>query len=123
MNWRRKLAESITFWIGTWVCVFCFLGFECIWMLLNSVGVFHIDPAPFILLNLVLSTWAGIQSSLIMINQKYQQQIADDADKKRDIILMRLLENDEKNELILSKLLEMEQAQQNMKGIFSKWLK
>lgn len=115
-NFGTRIAQSVTFWIGTWTCVIGFLSFEAIWMTLNGSHVMNFDPAPFILLNLGLSTWAGIQGSIIMINQKYQQKISDESDKKRDEILSKLLD-------LETRQMEMYEHQQSVKGLFKSWLK
>jgi uncharacterized membrane protein len=43
-----------------------------VWMVINVVALFHFDPFPFILLNLVLSTLAALQAPVIMMSQNRQ---------------------------------------------------
>lgn len=112
----KRIAQTVTSFIGSWYCVFGFIVFCLIWMALNEFHVLNIDPEPFILLNLCLSTWAGIQCSIVMINQRYTQATNDESDRKRDEILQKLLEMEQRQ-------MEMHEQQQHVKGLFSKWLK
>ncbi len=68
-----KLADRMTSFAGSWhfisICVFFLFS----WILVN-VYVFSIpiDPFPFILLNLFLSTIAALQAPIIMMSQNRQ---------------------------------------------------
>ena len=69
--------------MGSWPFVFGFLGAMFLWGVANSV--FHLfgsngrhgfDPYPYILLNLILSTLAGLQGAILLIAAKRADQIS-----------------------------------------------
>ena len=61
--------------MGSWPFVFSFILFMAIWMLSNA-GNKPLDPYPFILLNLMLSTLAGLQGAILLIAAKRADRIA-----------------------------------------------
>ncbi len=83
MTWHDDHKDSRTFGeraadlmrngMGSWVFVFAFLGFMGIWMVTGGLGI---DVFPFILLNLLLSTLAGLQGAILLIAAKRQDAIA-----------------------------------------------
>lgn len=86
-NWHRKHTERLTVGeraadilrnaMGSWAFVFSFLGFMLMWMGLNLWGtIARWDAYPFILLNLMLSTLAGLQGAILLIAAKRQDQIS-----------------------------------------------
>lgn len=63
--------------MGSWPFVFGFLGFMCVWAILNTiVPISHWDKYPFILLNLFLSMLAGLQGAILLIAAKRQDAIS-----------------------------------------------
>jgi len=62
--------------MGSWAFVFAFLGAMATWAAYNLEGPVHFDPFPFILLNLLLSTLAGLQGAILLIAAKRQDQIS-----------------------------------------------
>ena len=71
--------------MGSWPFVFGFLVAMAIWALVNtglhvggSAGKAGFDPYPYILLNLMLSTLAGLQGAILLIAAKRQDQISSD---------------------------------------------
>jgi uncharacterized membrane protein len=66
--------------LATWGALFVMGMFICIWMVLNSHlsgrGFHRWDPYPWILLNLCLSTLAGLQCFVLLIANKRGEQIA-----------------------------------------------
>src|SRR5215467_14711420 len=63
--------------MGSWPFVFGFLTFMAVWMGANVVGfVAHWDVYPFILLNLMLSTLAGLQGAILLIAAKRADEIS-----------------------------------------------
>jgi uncharacterized membrane protein len=82
------LADLLTNFVGSWYFISLFFGAMFSWILLNSF-VISIDPFPFILLNLVLSTLAAVQGSIIMMSQKRQEV----KDRQRQVEIHRLVKN------------------------------
>jgi uncharacterized membrane protein len=65
---RIRASDFIARWIATWTFVFLYTGAMITWILLHIFGVLHVDSADFIKWNLLLSWFAGIQASVIMIS-------------------------------------------------------
>ncbi len=66
-------ADKVASFGGSWAFIIIFAGFLVLWMTWNSLGVTkHFDPAPFILLNLILSFIAAFQAPIIMMSQNRQ---------------------------------------------------
>lgn len=81
---RRSFADKFTAMMATWTFVFTFLLVclaEILWNHSSYAMVHHwnFDPTT-IILNLILSLWAAVQGSIIMISQKAQAK----RDKTRD---------------------------------------
>ena len=79
--------------MGSWPFVFGFLGIMAVWMTYNSLSNKPFDIYPFILLNLSLSTLAGLQGAILLIANKradrisaelaaYHLEISEHADKE-----------------------------------------
>ena len=71
----EKCADAMRHGMGSWPFVFSFVVFMIIWMLSN-LGNKSWDPFPFILLNLMLSTLAGLQGAILLIAAKRADRIA-----------------------------------------------
>lgn len=73
----QRAADGLRNAMGSWVFVFGFLAFMSGWMLLNLVRFDrHWDQYPFILLNLMLSTLAGLQGAILLIAAKRADEIS-----------------------------------------------
>lgn len=82
-NWHKKhkselslgerAADRMRGGMGSWIFIFGFVAFMILWM---STSGFGIDVMPFILLNLGLSTLAGLQGAILLIAAKRQDAIA-----------------------------------------------
>ena len=76
-QWTRgeRVADRIASFGGSWTFMGIFAGFLIIWIMINSMTIFmnHVDPYPYILLNLVLSCLAAIQAPIIMMSQNRQE--------------------------------------------------
>ena|SRR3989442_9085285 len=76
----ERAADHMRNGMGSWTFVFVFLIFMSLWALLNSLlhigGTKGFDPYPYILLNLLLSTMAGLQAAALLIAAKRADQIA-----------------------------------------------
>ena len=72
----EKAADGMRHGMGSWPFVFSFLGIMVVWMLYNGLSSHPFDLYPFILLNLMLSTLAGLQGAILLIAAKRADRIA-----------------------------------------------
>lgn len=75
----NTLAKVMTTAMATWTFIGTILVLCLLEILGNLWGWFHFDPT-MLVLNTILSLWAAVQGSIIMINQNL-------ADKDRDAML------------------------------------
>ena len=66
--------------MGSWPFVFSFVGFMALWMSYNALSS-PFDPFPYILLNLLLSTLAGLQGAILLIAAKRADRISSELAK------------------------------------------
>lgn len=91
-----KIAHIITKAMATWTFIAIILV-SCVSEIYgNAHGWFHFDPT-MLVLNTILSLWAAVQGSIIMINQNQQ-------DKRNDLLIAQIIE-------LENKLLSIEQNQ------------
>lgn len=89
----NKVARRITYGMATWSFI-VFILVACITEItLNHYGIVNFDPT-MLVLNTILSLWAAVQGSIIMINQNQ-------ADADRDALLKKILEMEKKIEKLL----------------------
>lgn len=68
-----RIADRLSGFAGSWKFIIAFIVLMMAWMSLNfHLGERAIDPFPFILLNLALSTLAGLQAPVILMAQNRQ---------------------------------------------------
>jgi uncharacterized membrane protein/uncharacterized membrane protein YeaQ/YmgE (transglycosylase-associated protein family) len=79
----QRVADRVASFGGSWTFIGLFLLFMLIWMLANTELGGHLDPFPFILLNLMLSCLAALQAPVIMMSQN-RQAAKDRLDAKLD---------------------------------------
>ena len=79
----ERAADLMRNSMGSWRFVFGFLCAMALWAIANSAlhlggssGKAGFDPYPYILLNLILSTLAGLQGAILLIAAKRQDQIS-----------------------------------------------
>jgi len=67
-----RLSDVVASFGGSWTFIVLFCVFLTVWLALNMIvgGKKAIDPYPFILLNLILSTIAALQAPIIMMSQR-----------------------------------------------------
>src|SRR5258708_15022200 len=70
----ERAADAMRSGMGSWLFVGGFALFMALWMGGNGRGGF--DPFPFILLNLMLSTLAGLQGAILLIAAKRADQMS-----------------------------------------------
>ena len=74
-NFRRRVADRIATFGGSWTFIGLFLVTMAGWMAVNQETARGFDPYPFILLNLALSFQAAYAAPVIMMSQNRQQDI------------------------------------------------
>lgn len=71
----ERAADRMRLGMGSWAFVFAFLVFMIIWATINTTSL-RWDPYPYILLNLLLSTLAGLQGAILLIAAKRADKIS-----------------------------------------------
>lgn len=75
LSFGDRLSDKIAEVAGSWGFIISFCLVLISWMVLNTVILIKpYDPAPFILLNLVLSCVAALQAPVIMMSQNRQEK-------------------------------------------------
>jgi uncharacterized membrane protein len=72
----ERAADAMRHGMGSWPFVFGFLGIMFVWMTYNSLSSKPFYIYPFILLNLSLSTLAGLQGAILLIANKRADRIS-----------------------------------------------
>jgi uncharacterized membrane protein len=72
-TFSQRMADRLATFAGSWGFIFGFGLLMLLWMGANlAMGTAAVDPAPFILLNLTLSTLAALQAPVILMSQNRQ---------------------------------------------------
>lgn len=71
----EKAADWMRHGMGSWPFVFGFVFAMLLWIIYNALDSHPFDPYPFILLNLGLSTLAGLQGAILLIAAKRADRI------------------------------------------------
>ena len=125
MTFSQMLADKLALGMGSWPFIVSQTIIILIWIILNIIGfIYHWDPYPFILLNLLFSVQAAYAAPIIMMSQNRQAerdryQASDDyrtkIEAKKEIeelqIALARIENDKLNEIL--NILKMSQAVKN----------
>lgn len=72
----ERAADVIRNGMGSWIFVGVFATLMATWAVVNLVSPLKWDVYPFILLNLALSTLAGLQGAILLIAAKRADQIS-----------------------------------------------
>jgi uncharacterized membrane protein len=72
----QRAADLMKQLLATWAALLIVLWFIAGWMVWNSGTGHHLDPYPWILLNLFLSCFAALQCFVLLIANKRGEQIA-----------------------------------------------
>src|SRR2546422_5361202 len=68
LTFTDRVASDFARLVGSWVFVLAQLGLMLLWVLLNALSVLrHLDPYPFLFLNLVFSLEAAIWVSVVLM--------------------------------------------------------
>ena len=110
----ERAADVMRNGMGSWPFVFLFLVFMALWAVANSAfylggkhGQHGFDPYPYILLNLMLSTMAGLQAAALLIAAKRADQIASE-------IAMHTEKNTDDIKALLQQNTDLTQAIENL---------
>ncbi len=101
-SFGERIADSVANGMGSWSFIIIQTVLVVVWMAFNIIGfIYHWDPYPYILLNLLFSTQAAYAAPIIMMAQNRQsdrdriQALEDfktnvDAKKEIEELLLRL---------------------------------
>ncbi len=72
----QKISDKVARFGGSWRFIMLFCIIIVLWIVFNviSIGYYHFDPYPFILMNLILSCVAAFQAPVIMMSQNRQEE-------------------------------------------------
>ncbi len=124
-SFGQKLADNVAGGMGSWTFIIWQTVIVIVWMILNFVGiVYHWDPYPFILLNLLFSTQAAYAAPIIMMAQNRQNdkdRIQAQKDYQTNIEAKQEIEELQKrlNNIEVEKLDKIIQILQEMKAFNS----
>ena len=82
-NFGQRIADGVANVVGSWPFIITQSSILAMWITWNNNAVkkYQFDPAPYVLMNLVLSTQAAFATPLILMSQRRQSEI----DRQRDI--------------------------------------
>jgi len=121
-SFGQKLADRVATGMGSWTFIIWQTIIVVIWVILNFVGIiYHWDPYPFILLNLLFSTQAAYAAPIIMMAQNRQNdkdRIQAQKDYQTNIEAKQEIEELQKrlNNIEIEKLDKIIQMLQEMKN-------
>ncbi len=73
LSFGQKVSDKVASVAGSWAFIITFILILTAWIVVNSVALLgHVDPYPYILLNLILSCIAALQAPIIMMSQNRQ---------------------------------------------------
>jgi len=71
----QKIADQVASTVGSWPFIIIQSSILAVWLALNSLAwIYHWDPYPFILLNLMLSFQAAYAAPFVMMSQNRQAE-------------------------------------------------
>jgi len=70
----QRLAELLAKQVGSWKFFFIQTLGLAVWVYINTRGIAHFDPYPYILLNLMLSLQAAYTAPMILMAQNRQNE-------------------------------------------------
>lgn len=73
LTFGQRMADHMRSGLGTWTFLMVLAGLMALWII--TAGFSH-DAFPYILLNLCLSTLAGVQAAVLLIAAKRADQVA-----------------------------------------------
>lgn len=74
-DFGQRLADNVANGMGSWRFIIIQTIIVALWMILNAIAfIYHWDPYPYILLNLLFSTQAAYAAPIIMMAQNRQAE-------------------------------------------------
>src|SRR5579884_1355875 len=71
----QRVADKVASTVGSWPFIIIQSCILAVWLVLNSIAfIYHWDPYPFILLNLMLSFQAAYSAPFVMMSQNRQAE-------------------------------------------------
>jgi uncharacterized membrane protein len=71
----QRVADKLALGMGSWTFIITQSAFIVVWIILNIIAyIYHWDPYPFILLNLLFSVQAAYAAPIIMMAQNRQAE-------------------------------------------------
>jgi CRP/FNR family transcriptional regulator, cyclic AMP receptor protein len=83
LSWRDKLADRVAEFNGSWGFILGLTAFSLLWVTVNALGPWALDPYPYQFFNLILAILVGLQGPLIVMSQN-RQTIKDRATAETD---------------------------------------
>jgi uncharacterized membrane protein len=75
-SWGDRIADAVSFTVGSWRFIIIQSSLLALWICLNvTAWISHWDPYPFILLNLALSFQAAYATPFILMSQNRQSEV------------------------------------------------
>ncbi len=75
LSFGSRIADKVATGMGSWRFIIIQTIIVAVWMVLNFAAfIYHWDPYPFILLNLLFSTQAAYAAPIIMMAQNRQNE-------------------------------------------------
>ena len=100
----ERAADAMRHGMGSWPFVFVFVAAMGLWMYYNTHTRHPFDKYPFILLNLALSTLAGLQGAILLIAAKRADRIAAELAKYHLEVSEQMKQMLEEHKLMLKEL-------------------
>jgi uncharacterized membrane protein len=108
LTYGQRTSDWVANTMGSWKFIIIQSVILACWIILNiTAWIYHWDPYPFILMNLVLSTQAAYAAPIIMMSQN-RQAIRDRLDARNDYLINQKAE--EEIRAILDHLAAQDQA-------------
>ena len=108
---KKTLADQLVSVVGSWNFIVTQTLAMTLWVGINVSQVVKVDPYPFILLNLMLSTQAALLGPIILMSNNRQSEI----DRKRNIDHYLIDVND--SELLLEIASQVEQIHKHVEHV------
>lgn len=77
MNLNRLAANFVHGVIGTPTFLMIWVGGIALWMIGNRDGLFHFDPQPYFILNIIMSVWATLTLPLVTMCARWLSEQQD----------------------------------------------
>lgn len=77
MNINRLATQFVHGVIGTPTFLFIWVGAIALWVIGNHDGLFHFDPKPYFVLNIIMSIWATLTLPLVTMCARWLSEQQD----------------------------------------------